>query len=240
MIIKTRSILTKCAQAISLVFILQIITVANAYTMENHQSLQSRQIIHNNIALPSNIVVKRQRSQQLYKNIFKYDHILGCKDADNILIHYSSLGCIKCFLWYSFYFLEIKKKYIDTCKVQYVLREIPIIYKSTVPSLYLECSSNFFKTFDLLMRSQFEWMNQDNEDSMIQYIVKTNNLLEHNTRHCINTLKTSNSIQKNIRYAIDIMNVNMVPTFFINGHKIEGGITPAQIEKFLVSVQSKR
>lgn len=171
--------------------------------------------IHNPATAPS---PKKQ-----YTLILPDDHVIGCNTAPNVLIHYVSLNCIHCTIWHMLNFSTLKRNYIDTCKIKYVLRELPISRISLVASKYLECSTQFFKTFDVLSASQLNWIQNKKQAEIIEKII----IAQHNDdrdkiRQCVASQRVINTVKTHMTYAISQMDVHVLPTFFINGKKLEG------------------
>ena len=56
----------------------------------------------------------------------KTDNIMGSMDAPVTLIEYLSMTCPHCANFHKLVLPELKKKYIDTGKVRFVIREFPL------------------------------------------------------------------------------------------------------------------
>src|SRR5262249_59212665 len=54
------------------------------------------------------------------------DLALGSNDAPVTIVEYASMTCSHCAAFYGSTFPELKKKYIDTGKVKFILREFPL------------------------------------------------------------------------------------------------------------------
>jgi hypothetical protein len=88
------------------------------------------------------------------------DHLLGKRDAPNILIDYASLSCPHCANFYIAVMPTLKKDWIDTGKLLLIHRHFPLDVVATRAAQLTECvpPDKFFDTVERLFRSQVEWL----------------------------------------------------------------------------------
>jgi protein-disulfide isomerase len=88
---------------------------------------------------------------------------LGRKDAPVTIVQYASMTCPYCRQFQLETFPVLKKEYIDTGKVRYVLREFPIGKQSGLATVALRCApaDKYFVLYDKLMREQASWVSQE-------------------------------------------------------------------------------
>jgi protein-disulfide isomerase len=89
---------------------------------------------------------------------------LGRKDAPVTIVQYASMTCPYCRQFQIETFPALKKEYIDTGKVRYVLRaEFPIGKQSGLATIALRCAppDKYFALYDKLMRQQSTWVSQE-------------------------------------------------------------------------------
>jgi protein-disulfide isomerase len=89
---------------------------------------------------------------------------LGRKDAPVTLVQYASMTCPYCRQFQIETFPVLKREYIDTGKVRYVLRaEFPIGKQSGLATIALRCAppDKYFALYDKLMRQQAAWVSQE-------------------------------------------------------------------------------
>ena len=87
------------------------------------------------------------------------DHVMGKADAPVVMVEYFAQACSVCARFDQEVFPQIKAKYIDTGKVRYVMRLLPI-FPLDGPSYKLDLCvppEKFFQSADLLFRHQPEW-----------------------------------------------------------------------------------
>jgi protein-disulfide isomerase len=89
---------------------------------------------------------------------------LGRKDAPVTIVQYASMTCPYCRQFQVDTFPVLKREYIDTGKVRYVLRaEFPIGKQSGLATIALRCAppERYFTLYDKLMRQQATWVSQE-------------------------------------------------------------------------------
>jgi protein-disulfide isomerase len=89
---------------------------------------------------------------------------LGRKDAPVTIVQYASMTCPYCRQFQLETFPVLKREYIDTGKVRYVLRaEFPIGKQSGLATIALRCAApdKYFSLYDKLMRQQASWVSQE-------------------------------------------------------------------------------
>ena len=89
---------------------------------------------------------------------------LGRKDAPVTIVQYASMTCPYCRQFQIETLPVLKREYIDTGKVRYVLRaEFPIGKQSGLATIALRCAppDKYFALYDKLMRQQATWVSQE-------------------------------------------------------------------------------
>ncbi|TSC79639.1 MAG: DSBA oxidoreductase [Candidatus Peregrinibacteria bacterium Gr01-1014_25] len=93
------------------------------------------------------------------------DAVLGGDSATVTIIEFTDYQCPFCGRHYSQTFGEIKKNYIDTGKVKYVVRDFPLSFHQNAQKAAeaTECAGdqdNFWEMHDLLFSKQDEWSSE--------------------------------------------------------------------------------
>ena len=88
---------------------------------------------------------------------------LGRPDAPVTIIKYASMTCPYCRKFQLETFPVLKKEYIDTGKVRFIIREFPIGKQSGLATVALRCAApdKYFSLYDKLMAQQAAWVSQE-------------------------------------------------------------------------------
>jgi protein-disulfide isomerase len=88
---------------------------------------------------------------------------LGRPDAPVTIVEYASLSCPYSRRFQLETFPALKREYIDTGKVRFILREFPIGKQSGLATIALRCAAadKYFPLFDKLMSQQASWVSQE-------------------------------------------------------------------------------
>lgn len=88
---------------------------------------------------------------------------LGRPDAPVTIVEYASLSCPYSRRFHLETFPILKREYIDTGKVRFILREFPIGKQSGLATIALRCGrpDKYFALFDRFMTQQLSWVSQE-------------------------------------------------------------------------------
>ncbi len=91
------------------------------------------------------------------------DNVYGSPTAPVVIVKYASLTCPYCRRFHARTFPQLKREYIDTGKVRFILREFPIGFQSGTATIAWRCAPPA-KRLDLYGRflaQQSRWVSQD-------------------------------------------------------------------------------
>ncbi len=165
------------------------------------------------------------------------DMVMGSEKAPVTIIEYASMTCPHCAHFQDTTFPEIKKRYIDTGKVRYILREFPLDTLASAAFMLARCagekdSSKYFAMVDTLFRQQEQWVTAKPVPPLLA-IAKQAGFTEQSFDACLANQKLLDGIQNMRQRAIDAFKVHSTPTFFINGTKYEGAMEVDQMAKLI-------
>ncbi|OEY86933.1 protein-disulfide isomerase [Wolbachia pipientis] len=148
------------------------------------------------------------------------DKFLGDPNAPVIMIGYVSPTCYHCALFYKNELAQIKKKYIDTGKLLYVLRIFPTDrfgFKATLLSYCYTKTENYFNFIRAIFDALVSWNYYNNSDelALLKKIAALSNLKEDMFNKCINDKAIEDKVLNNKLLAINKLGVENSPTFFI-------------------------
>ncbi|CAM5191006.1 disulfide bond formation protein DsbA [Bosea thiooxidans] len=165
---------------------------------------------------------------------------LGSPDAKVTIIEYASLTCSHCAHFHAEAWPELKKKYIDTGKVRFTLREFPLDPLATAGFMLSRCNGNekFYPMTDLLFAQQRNWAFTEKPVDALSALVKQAGFTQESFEACLK--------RQDIYDAVTVVKdggakagVDSTPTFFINGQKRSGALTIAEFDKILEPLLAK-
>ena len=158
------------------------------------------------------------------------DLVLGSDKAPITIVEYASMTCPHCAHFDEKTFPELKKKYIDTGKVRYILREFPLDSLAAAAFMLARCAgehdkNKYYAMVNTLFHKQAEWAVQK-PIPVLKSIAKQAGFTEASFKACLTNQKLLDDIEKVRQRAIDKFKVHSTPTFFINGTVYEGAFKP--------------
>jgi protein-disulfide isomerase len=152
------------------------------------------------------------------------ENAMGKEDAPFTIVEYSSMTCPHCARFHKDVLPELKKKYIDTGKARYIIREFPLDNVAAAAFMLSRCvdQAKYFDFIDLLYVNQEEWAFGGNPLPGLQKFSKQVGFTEERFNQCLADEKTLAHIEAVRNKANTQFKVRATPTFFINGKKLDG------------------
>ena len=149
------------------------------------------------------------------------DRVLGRPDAPVTVIEYASLTCPHCSAFHRLYFEQVKKAYIDTGKVKWVLREFPIGHTSGAAWIVNRCAPDamYFELYDAFMRNQTEWVSLEVRPDAIAAVAAKGGMSRAQFDACWNNPQSDAGLRW-VKARARQLGVNGTPTFFIGETKV--------------------
>ena len=172
---------------------------------------------------------------------------LGSDKAPITMVEYASMTCPHCAHFADNTFPEMKKKYIDTGKMRYVLREFPLDSVAAAAFMLARCASDmsgngtgagpkdktkYYALVETLFRKQREWA-VEKPIPPLQTIAKQAGFTDASFNACLTNQKLLDDVEKVRQRALDKFKVHSTPTFFINGEVHEGAFEVEDFAKLI-------
>lgn len=155
---------------------------------------------------------------------------LGRPDAPVTIVQYASLTCPHCRAFHSETFPELKRTYIDTGKVRYILREFPIGKQSGNATIALRCAppDKYVELYGKFMMQQASWVSQEVRLDPIFAVAKQVGMTRPQLDQC---LKNQGMIEglKWVKERGRKLGVIGTPNFFIQGQLVKSTLTMKDI-----------
>lgn len=160
------------------------------------------------------------------------DMNLGDPKASIHVVEYLSLTCPHCAAFHAEVFPAFRKKYIDTGRVYFTIRELLTAPAQVAAAGFLmaRCApGKYFTVVDQVFRSQSRWQNGQIKPVFVE-IAKANGLTEAQFEACLTDEKGLSALDERLKYATETDKVTGTPTFFVNGVLVENSHVPTLAE----------
>jgi protein-disulfide isomerase len=166
------------------------------------------------------------------------DFVMGKASAPIIMIEYASLSCPHCAHFNSTTLPELEKKYIDTGKMRYILRQFPLNEPALKGAMLLDCvgeqdKAKYYVFAKVLFDSQDKWAFDANYMTGLETIAGVGGVSKEQFQHCTNDTDREMKVLKVKKAANDELKVPHTPYIFIDGLVYEGDRTIENMSKFI-------
>jgi protein-disulfide isomerase len=188
--------------------------------------------------LPAPLLAAAARAQPLPD-----DMSLGDPNAKVTVIEYASASCPHCAHFNNEVFPAFKAKYIDTGRVHYVFREFLTAPAEVAAASFLiaRCAGKdkYFSVLDSIFRGQEQMYATGDVKGALMKAAEGAGMSETQVDACLTNEAAGDALSARVqRYAKDD-GINVTPTFVINGKKLEGAQTLAQLDAAIAAAQRR-
>jgi len=165
------------------------------------------------------------------------DIVVGNANAPNTIVEYASMTCSHCAHFHTDVFPEVKQKYIDTGKANYVLREFPLDGLAAAAFMLARCAGadRYYPMVGGLFETQKTWAVPGDEGKQkLLLIAKQAGFSQEQFDKCLDDKELFEKIVAVRQRASDKFGVDSTPTFFVNGKRLDGGY---EIENFEAAIE---
>jgi protein-disulfide isomerase len=151
------------------------------------------------------------------------DRVLGNEKAPITIVEYASPSCTHCAHFYREDFPTFKKKYIDTGKVRFIMRGLPLSPTAASAFALARCQSDdkYYPTIELLFEQQKNWASAKPKSKALFAVAKQVGFTRKSFKACMADKKLSQAIDDEVQKAKVKFGVKSLPTFFINGQMMQ-------------------
>ena len=165
-------------------------------------------------------MLSQQNNTQGIFEIQEYDIILGDKNSAIVVIEYAGATCAHCAYFHKAIFPELKKNYIDTKKIAYVIRQF-IANKQDLDAAALSlCNGSteyFMKMLDVLYQQQQNWAFNTNYRDILTNLGQLAGLSPERYAECLNNEQLIGALINKSRAIGHVHGFIGTPSFVING-----------------------
>ena len=167
------------------------------------------------------------------------DRVLGNRESPAVLIEYASPTCPHCAEFNDQVFPELKRDYIDTGKILYVLRAYMRRPADGAAEKLARCvpENRYFDAMDLLFNNQMLWSPDAGVLDLHGGLLRIGRMLgleQAQVDACLDSTAEDDRLNRQTEEAAERYGVTGVPTFVLNGGKVFEGIpSMAQLSQAL-------
>ena len=160
------------------------------------------------------------------------DIAMGKDDAPVTIIEYASMTCPHCAHFSNDVFPQLKKKYIDTGKVRFIMREFPLDQLAAAAFMLARCAGKdrYYPMIETLFATQRDWVVRAPLEPL-KKIAKQAGISEQGFEDCLKDQKILDGVEQVRARASKDFKVESTPTFFINGKALKGAAELPEFEK---------
>ena len=159
---------------------------------------------------------------------------LGRPEAPVTIIKYASLTCPHCRSFHAKVFPELKRTYIDTGKVRFILREFPIGKQSGSATIALRCAKpeKYFDLYGKFLSQQASWVSQEVRLDPIYAIAKQVGMTRADFDACFQNQGMIEAL-KQVKERGRMLGIIGTPNFFVQGKLVKSVLTMEEIRALI-------
>ncbi len=149
---------------------------------------------------------------------------LGRSDAPIIVIEYFSFSCSHCARFHRKTFPELKRDYIDTGKIRFVLRDFPLNQAALTAATLTRClgPARYFEAVDATWARWDDWINETDTAPALVSVLASEGFEEATLNRCLSDKSFEDRVLNSYIVGARDHGVDRTPTFLIDGMKYIG------------------
>lgn len=166
---------------------------------------------------------------------------LGSAKAPVTIVQYASLTCPHCRAFHRDVFPQLKRDYVDTGKVRYVLREFPIGKTSGTATVALRCAApdKYFDLYGKFLEQQAAWVSQDVRLDPIFAVAQQVGVTRAQFDRCLQNQAMIDGL-KRVKDRGRTLGIIGTPNFFIQNQRVKSTLTMVEIRSMVEPLLSGR
>ena len=143
--------------------------------------------------------------------------ILGNDSAPITIYEFSSLNCSHCSSFHLSILPLLKKEFVDSGHVKFILTNFPLDRKSMKAAMLTECvpEQNYDSFIKTLFKKQREWMLARNPEQVLIRYAMLNGLTEAQAKECLTNDNLAKDLLEVRQQGLDLLNIKGTPAFLV-------------------------
>ena len=190
-------------------------------------------------SVPTNNALNVPPAEELHREGPLGERSVGSKTAPVTVIEYASLTCPHCASFHRTVFPRVKREYIDTGKIRFIVREFPIGRTAGAAAIVNRCApeGKYFALFGEFLSRQGEWVSQEVRPDAIFSVAKRTGMSRETFDKCLANQTIIQGLTE-VKERGRRFGVIGTPTFFANGRKAQGVVTFEQFKALIEPASS--
>jgi protein-disulfide isomerase len=157
---------------------------------------------------------------------------MGPEGARVTVIEYASASCPHCANFHKTTFQDLKRDYIDTGKIRFIMREFPHNDAGLAGFMIARCApkDKYFPIMGMIFEQQEMWF--PNPVEGLFKIAELAGMSRADFDACLKNETVAKGIL-DVRRQAEVFGVDSIPTFFINGQRYHGEQTIEDMKKVI-------
>ncbi|MBD9371332.1 DsbA family protein [Rhizobium sp. ARZ01] len=153
--------------------------------------------------------------------------VMGDANAPVTIVEYMSMTCPHCATFHNETLEPIKKKYIDTGKVRFILREFPFDPRAAAAFMLARCAppEQYFPMVSMLLKQQEQWAAAENGREALLQMSKLAGFTQESFEACLTNQKLLDDVNAVRERGAKDFGITATPSFLINGQRYTGGMS---------------
>ncbi len=149
---------------------------------------------------------------------------LGSPDAPITVVEYFSFSCSHCARFHRETFPELKRDYIETGKIRFVVRDFPLNMAALTAAALARCigPERYFDTIDVMWKRWDDWINEAETAPALLSVLGSEGLDEAVLKRCRADKSFEDRVLNSYVEGARDHGVDRTPTFLINGRRFVG------------------
>ncbi|WP_367364263.1 DsbA family protein [Candidatus Tisiphia endosymbiont of Nedyus quadrimaculatus] len=153
-------------------------------------------------------------------NVSQNDIVLGNIKATVVVVEYFSPTCPHCAYYHEKILPELKKKYIDTNKIAYIIREFIGNKQDLDAAILARCPNDldsFLKFQSVILAQQDKWGSSNRYRELLTNIAQIGGVSAETYAKCLSNNQIVETLLANTNLAASSQSFVGTPAFFVNG-----------------------
>lgn len=165
----------------------------------------------------------------------RFQFVEGDPNAKVTVVEYASLTCPHCGHFHRDIFPEIKKNFIDTGKVRWVMRHFPLDQLAMAASILTACApnNNGRKLYDTLYANQDTWAPSQAPIEPLKEYAQVAGMTGDAVETCLRDKELIDAFRAELNKNFETHNVEATPAFFIGSEDLQGAPEYAEFAEIL-------